>query len=107
MAAAFASTSAVNNDWMITPRLRLGTSSTLRFYAKSHTAQYGLERFRVGVSTLANPIPQGFQYITGGTYVEAPTNWTEYIYDLSNYDGQTVFIGIRCVSDDAFVLLRR
>ncbi|HOH97683.1 MAG TPA: choice-of-anchor J domain-containing protein [Candidatus Cloacimonadota bacterium] len=103
MAAAFASTSAVNNDWMITPRLRLGTSSTLRFYAKSHTAQYGLERFRVGVSTLANPIPQGFQYITGGTYVEAPTNWTEYIYDLSNYDGQTVFIGIRCVSDNAFV----
>jgi hypothetical protein len=103
MAASFAATSAVNNDWMITPRLRLGTSSTLRFYAKSHTGQYGLERFRVGVSTLATIVVQGFQYITGGTYVEAPTNWTEYVYDLSTYDNQMVYVGIRCVSDDAFV----
>jgi hypothetical protein len=103
MLASFAAVNPPNNDWLITPRINLGTDSALKFYAKSHTAQYGLERFRVGVSTLATIIPQGFQYITGATYVEAPTNWTEYIYDLSSYDGQSVYITIRCVSDDAFV----
>ena len=103
MAAAFASTTPPNNDWMVTPRMTLGTGSKIKFYAKSHTAQYGLERFRVGVSTLATIIPQGFQYVSGGTYVEAPTTWTEYIYDLSQYDGQQVYIGIRCVSNDAFI----
>ncbi|MDZ4182489.1 MAG: choice-of-anchor J domain-containing protein [Candidatus Cloacimonadaceae bacterium] len=103
MAAAFASTTPINNDWMIAPRAHLGTNSSIKFYAKSHTAQYGLERFRVGISTLPNIIQQGFQYISGPTYVEAPLNWTEYIYDLSAYDGQSVWITIRCVSDDAFV----
>ncbi|HPS39245.1 MAG TPA: choice-of-anchor J domain-containing protein, partial [Candidatus Cloacimonadota bacterium] len=103
MAASFAATTPPNNDWMVTPRITLGTGSALKFYAKSHTATYGLERFRVGVSTLASIIPQGFQYITGGDYVEAPTAWTEYVYDLSAYDNQTVYLGIRCVSNDAFV----
>jgi len=103
MAASFAAVNPPNNDWMIAPRAHLGTNSALRFYARSHTAQYGLERFRVGVSTLPNVIPQGFQYITGGTYVEAPIVWTEYVYDLSAYDNQVVWLGIRCVSDDAFV----
>jgi hypothetical protein len=103
MAASFAATTPPNNDWLITPRVNLGTNSAIKFYAKSHTAQYGLERFRVGVSTLATIIPQGFQYITGANYVEAPVNWAEYVYDLSAYDGQSVYIAIRCVSNDAFV----
>lgn len=103
MVASFASTSAVNNDWMITPRVVLGTESAIKFYAKSHTATYGLERMRVGVSTLTNPIPASFQYLTGPNYVEVPTSWTEYVYDLSAYNGQTVWIAIRCVSDDAFI----
>jgi len=104
MAASFAATMAPNNDWMVTPRLSLGTGSMLRFFARSHTAQYGLERMRVGVSTLSTIIPQGFQYLTGDTYVQVPVNWTEYTYDLSAYDNQQVYIGIRCSSDDAFVL---
>ncbi|HPH60725.1 MAG TPA: choice-of-anchor J domain-containing protein, partial [Candidatus Syntrophosphaera sp.] len=103
MAASFAATTPPNNDWMITPRLHLGTGSAVKFYAKSHTAQYGLERFRVGVSMLPNIIPQGFQYVSPGDYVEAPIGWTEFVYDLSNYDNQEIWLGIRCVSNDAFV----
>ena len=103
MAASFAAVNPANNDWMITPNITLGENSSLKFYAKSHTSEYGLERFRVGVSTMPAIITQRFQYVTGASYVEAPTNWTEYIYDLSNYDGQNVYIAIRCVSDDAFV----
>jgi len=103
MAASFAANPAPNNDWMITPRIHLGTNSAVKFYVRSHTTSYGLERYRVGVSILPNIIPQGFQYVSGPDYVEAPANWTEVIYDLSNYDNQNVYIGIRCVSDDAFV----
>ncbi len=103
MAASFAANPAPNNDWMITPRIHLGTNSAVKFYVRSHTTSYGLERYRVGVSILPNIIPQAFQYVSGPDYVEAPANWTEVIYDLSNYDNQNVYIGIRCVSDDAFV----
>ncbi len=103
MAASFAATTPPNNDWMITPRVHLGTNSAIKFYVKSHTATYGLERFRVGVSMLPTIIPQGFQYVSPGDYVEAPVNWTEFVYDLSSYDNQNVYIGIRCVSNDAFV----
>ncbi|MEN6445094.1 MAG: choice-of-anchor J domain-containing protein [Candidatus Cloacimonas sp.] len=103
MVASFAATTPPNNDWLITPRVNLGTNAALKFYAKSHTAQYGMERFRIGVSTLPQINPQSFQYITGNDYVEVPANWTEYIYDLSAYDNQNVYIGIRCVSNDAFI----
>ncbi len=45
-----------------------------------------------------------FTVISAGDYVEAPTEWTQYEYDLSAYDGQTVRVGIHCVSNDSFVL---
>jgi len=103
MAASFAAVTPPNNDWMVTPQITLGTNSSLKFMAKSHTANYGLERFRVGVSTMPMIIVQGFQYLSGTDYVEAPAQWTEFSYDLSAYDGQEVYIAIRCVSNDAFV----
>ena len=99
--ACMSATTPPNSDWMIAPRVSLGTNSALKFFAKSHTNAYGLERFRVGVSTLPAIVVQGFTYINDGEYVEAPTDWHEYVYDLAAYDGQMVYIGIRCVSDDA------
>lgn len=103
MAASIGAMTPPNNDWLISPRVHLGTGSALKFYARSHTATYGLERFRIGISSLPTIIPQGFQYVTGTDYVEAPVNWTEYVYDLSAYDNQNVYIAIRCVSNDAFI----
>ncbi len=68
-----------------------------------YTAQYGLERFKVGVSTNTQINPDNFQIVSGTSYVQAPITWTEYIYDLSSYDNQNVYIGIQCVSNDAFI----
>jgi hypothetical protein len=103
MAASFASTTPPNNDWLITPRVHLGTNSAVRFYARSMSNSY-LEDMRVGVSTIATPIPQGFQnYLTGGTPVQVPAAWTEYIFDLSAYDGQSIYLAIRNVSNDEFI----
>jgi hypothetical protein len=104
MAASFAAMNPPNSDWLISPRIALAEGSMLKFYAKSQTDAYGLERFRVGICTASQPIPQLFTYLDGADYIEVPTNWTEYCYDLSGYANQEVYIGIRCVSWDAFVL---
>lgn len=95
--------SAPNDDWLITPQLSLGTGSGLAFWMKSVTDTYGLERFAVGVSTTGLD-PGDFTIISAGDYVEAPVPWTEYTYDLSAYDGQDIYIGIHCVSNDAFAM---
>jgi hypothetical protein len=100
MAASFASTTPPNNDWLITPQLVHPTE--LRFWARTYIATYGLERFKVGVSTTGTA-PANFTIISGTNYIEAPVAWTEYVYDLSSYSDNTVYIGIQCLSNDAFI----
>lgn len=100
--ACFASTTPDNNDWFISPQVALPmTDAEFSFWAKSITDQYGLERFNVAVSTTDNN-PASFTVISGATYIEAPVTWTEYVYDLSAYAGQNVYVAIQCVSHDAF-----
>ena len=100
MAASFASTTPPNNDWMITPQFN--NANELKFWAKSHTDQYGLERFKVGVSTTGTA-PADFTIISGANYIQAPLEWTEYVYPLSSYGRTPIRIGIQCVSNDAFI----
>jgi hypothetical protein len=100
MAACFAATTPPNNDWLITPVLN--GADQLRFWAKSYTDQYGLERFKVGVSTTGTN-PANFTIISGTSYIQAPTEWTEYTYDLSSYGRVPIYVGIQCVSNDAFI----
>lgn len=104
-AASFASQNPPNDDWMISPEITLMSGSEVSFWAKSYTDEYGLERFRVGVTTEADPDPEDFTIITDGDYVEAPTSWTQFNYDLSDYDNETVRIGIHTISNDAFVFM--
>ena len=95
---------AENNDWMISPEFTIDgiSSPTLSFWAKSITDQYGLDRFRIGIGSSTNP--NDFTIISSGNYEEAPTSWTQYEFDLSDYEGQTIRVGVHCVSDDSFVL---
>lgn len=104
--ASMASTSAPwNNDWLISPKVQLGTQSKLTIWVKSYTAQYGLERYKIGVST-TTPTPNAFTIISPGAYLTAPaTNWEQKVFDLSAYDNQQVHVGIQCVSQDAFVFM--
>ncbi len=104
MGVAIAANGAVNNDWLISPELTLGTGSEMRFWARSYTDEYGLERLKVGVSTTGNT-PADFTFIHTGSYLEIPTAYTEYVLDLSAYDGQNVYIGIQCVSNDASITM--
>ncbi|MBE0636987.1 MAG: T9SS type A sorting domain-containing protein [Bacteroidales bacterium] len=104
--ACMASTSAPwNNDWMISPQVELGTDSKLTLWVKSYTAQYGLERYKIGVSTTGTN-PADFTIISTLPYLEAPaTGWEEKMFDLSAYDNETVYVGIQCISQDAFVFM--
>ena len=98
LAACFNATTPPNNDWMITPQF--DEPNSIKFWARSYTSQYGLERFKVGVSSTTNPA--NFTIISGPTYVQAPEEWTEYTYQISQPG--PLYIGINCVSNDAFFL---
>ncbi|MDD3534520.1 MAG: carboxypeptidase regulatory-like domain-containing protein [Candidatus Cloacimonetes bacterium] len=100
MAATFAANPAPNNDWMISPAFTGG--GQLKFWARTYMLDYGLERFKVGVST-GGTAPADFTFISGANYIEAPLEWTEYTYNLAAYANQDIRIAIQCVSDDAFI----
>ncbi|NLA25674.1 MAG: PKD domain-containing protein, partial [Bacteroidales bacterium] len=102
--ACFAATTPPNNDWLVSSQIQLGDNSSFSFWAKSITDDYGLERFVVHVSTTGNQ-PANFTKISTGTYVQAPTTWTKYTYNLSAYDNQTVYVAVQCVSNDAFAFM--
>ena len=78
----------------------LNNPTEIKFWAKSYTDDYGLERFKVGVGTDTNP--NNFTIISGANYIQAPTEWTEYTYPLTGYPGN-VYVGIQCLSNDAFI----
>lgn len=103
--ACFAATTPPNNDWLMSTAITLGENSSFSFWAKSVTDQYGLERFNVLLSTTNNTYTSFTVKLSGNNYIEAPLEWTQYTYDLSAYDGRTVYVAIQCVSDDAFAFL--
>lgn len=102
--ACFSATTPSNNDWFITPQISLLSNSSFSFWAKTLTDQWGKERFNVYISTTNNSIGS-FTKISSGTYLEAPTSWTQYSYNLSSYDNDDVYLAIQCVSNDAFVFM--
>lgn len=102
--ASFSPISNQNDDWLIIPKRQIVDGMILNFWAKTYTPEFNLERFQVGVST-TNSDPASFTFISLGDYVEVPTEWTEFTFDLSYYAGQKVYVAIRCVSYNAFVFM--
>ena len=93
---------APNHDWLISPKLLMGTGSAISMWVKTYKDDWGLERYNIGVSTTD---PASFTIISSGSYLEAPATWTNVDFDLSNYDNQEIHIGIQCVSNDAFIFM--
>ncbi|MGJ8547894.1 choice-of-anchor J domain-containing protein [Winogradskyella wichelsiae] len=93
-----------NDDWLITPQIALATSgNNLSFRYKACDAAYSNEMFTVSVST-TDTDPGSFTIISANPE-SVPSNditWKEFTYDLSTYDGQDVYIGINCISNDQF-----
>jgi Secretion system C-terminal sorting domain/Cleaved Adhesin Domain len=93
----------VNNDWMISPQITLGTSNVLKFWAKACNATFGAERFSVWVSTTDTNVAS-FTKISAGTFITTSgVSWVERTYNLAtSYDNLPVYIAIRCQSADQF-----
>ena len=104
--ASFASIDTDNNDWIITPPIATANTTVISFYVKSYTADFGLERFRVMMSNSGTQISD-FHYCLHPEldYLEAPTEWTPFYFDVSDISGSTVRFAIQCVSSDAFMFM--
>jgi hypothetical protein len=100
-----------NNDYFVTPQITLGASdNNVSFWAKSITANWGLERIRVLISTTGNAQADFTTSLTEGNYVEVPIatetgEWTEFSFNLDAYADQNVYIAINYLSSDSFALL--
>jgi hypothetical protein len=85
------------NDWMISGDC--SNYTTLSFFARAITAQYGSEIMRVLYSTTTND-PSAFQLIQQESV--STTEYTEYTYNLP---AGTKYIAINCASNDVFGLM--
>lgn len=97
---AFASVDVVNDDWLISPQITLGSSGNmLTFWAKATELEYAEEKFHVGVSTSLDP--SSFVFLQENIIPEA-VEWEEFSFSLDDYAGQSVYIAINHVADDQF-----
>ncbi|MFA7056578.1 MAG: choice-of-anchor J domain-containing protein, partial [Candidatus Cloacimonadales bacterium] len=104
--ASFASSEGENNDWIITPRIIIGTTTVVSFYARSYTSDYGLEKFKVKMSLGGDQV-ENFTYTLhqGQTHLEAPVEWTPFHFNISQLAGSTARFAIQCISSNAFILM--
>ncbi len=96
---------ATNDDWAISEDFTVGENTVLSLWVKSITDEYGLERYNI---YLMNGITNSdvVEKLNSGTdYDEAPVYWKQLNYDISSHNGETLRIGIQCVSNDAFAFL--
>ncbi|MDP4280811.1 MAG: choice-of-anchor J domain-containing protein, partial [Bacteroidota bacterium] len=93
-----------NDKWLISPRLQLGVNSKMELWAMTYNSVYGAEKFNICVSTGGNTVSD-FTVISKSGGEQAPDNWTKMTFDLSAYDGEKVYIGIQCITNDGFVFM--
>ena len=90
-----------NNDYIISPELAFEENFQVSFRAKSYTDAYGAERVRVGYSTTGKQA-SNFTFVNEGYYIEVPTDWTLYKYEIPK---EAKYVTINCISHEAFMLL--
>jgi hypothetical protein len=106
MACFNATSSPWNNDWLISPKMKLGaTGNVVSFWAKPINELYGEEKFNVLVSTTDTNVASFTKVNTTLVVTEPVVEYSEYTFNLDAYAGKDVYIAIQCVSDDQFALL--
>ena len=94
---------AANNDWLISPKIKVGVNNIVSFMAKA--SEYQNDRFSVLISTTGTQISD-FTSLTSGNYETVDYKaWKEIRYSLARYEGQEVYIAIHCVSQNGFMFM--
>lgn len=102
--ACFSANPPANNDWFISPQVQLGTNGSFSFWIKSYNDLYGLDEYQVAISLTGNS-PADFTVISGPNSLKTTTTWTKKVFNLSPYNNQKVYLAIRCVSNDRFLMM--
>lgn len=94
-----------NNDWLISPLVKVSEGMFLEFYAQSWGGWVAIEQFKVWVSTTDKEI-SSFTCISGESPVNAPIGeWTKFVYELDTYANQDIYVAIQCVTSWGLVFL--
>ncbi len=101
--AYFSSTSGKNNSWLITPQIMVDTNKVFSFWAKSVSDDYSFDKFKILISTTSNSKEEFYELISDEIFTNE--KWSEYIFDLSDFEGQNIYIAIQVVSENSFCLL--
>ena len=95
----------ISDDWLITPLLGPANYDEVSFWAKSFNNQYNLEKIEVGIST-TDTDPDSFTIISEPPYIVVPYEaYTQYTYNLDDYDNQAIYIGIHMMSVDSWFFM--
>lgn len=89
------------SDWLISPAQEIRDDYELRFFAKSYTDAYGLEKLNILISE-TDTNENSFKKVKS---LELPVAWTEYKIDLSKYKDKTIYIAFNYVSNNVFYML--
>ena len=102
--ASFSSPDGRNDDWLISPKLRLpAEDAKIALEVKSYSSEYGLEEYNILVSSQGNE-PSDFVRL-GGTRTAPADRWEHVEVDLDDYAGKEVYLAIQCVSDNRFMFM--
>lgn len=96
-----------NDDWLVLPKLTLGTGNKFTFWVKSLADDYGLEKYKVAIydGTAAPATSAAFQVI-GATSRTAPLEWTEVSVDIpATFDNKPVYLAINYMSADVYMMM--
>ncbi len=94
--------SSGNNDWLITPPVSIDAGDTLYFWFAAQDPDWCNEHLQVLIST-STVDTADFDEVILDT-VLSDTSWHPFVYDLSAYDGQTIYIAFRNIGVDMFIL---
>ncbi|MBI9032114.1 choice-of-anchor J domain-containing protein [bacterium] len=103
---AFAPPDGINDDWLITPAVSLGSNTIASFYARSVSSDSVLARFTCNMSLGGSDLVD-FQWSLHHEvdYYEVPTEWTYYQFDVSLLSGYTIRFGIQSINPSNSALL--
>ncbi|WP_379969723.1 choice-of-anchor J domain-containing protein [Epilithonimonas sp. UC225_85] len=95
--------STAHSDYLITPQFTVttGVSDRLVLWGINRGASLA-ETFDIKIST-TTPTASAFT-TTIATAVKPATTWTKYVYDLSAYAGQTIYVGFYSSTTDIWFL---
>lgn len=96
-----------NDDWLVLPKLTLGSGNKFTFWVKSLADDYGLEQYKVAIYDGVNaPTNTSVFKVVGPASRTAPLNWTEVTVEIpTTYDNKTVYLAINYMSSDSYMMM--